>query len=409
MGRKSAPASAPAPASRKTAARSKPGAATRLVVLVATRKGAWFFHGDARRKAWKADGPHFLGHTISHVQLDPRDGRTLLAAAKTGHLGPTIFRSIDFGRTWKEAQQPPAFAKPAGALPARSVDHTFWLTPGHASERDTWYAGTSPQGLFRSEDGGVSWVPLPAVNDDPQFREWMGTVQDGTPDGPKLHSVIVDPRDASHLYFAMSGGGVHESRDAGRSWATLIKGLEVVEGFDAGTVTFHDPHCVRLCPGNPDRLYQQNHCGIYRLDRSDGRSGDPPADTWQRIGRKMPKRVGDIGFPMAVHPRDADTAWVFPMDGTTVWPRTSPGGRPAAYVTRNAGRTWQRLDQGLPEGRAWWTCKRQAMTVDNRAAPALYLGTTSGELWIGRDEGARWSNIARHLPEIYAVEVAELR
>jgi hypothetical protein len=400
--------SAIAPASRSTAARGKPRAAQRLVILVATRKGAWFFHGDAGRKAWKADGPHFLGHSISHLQLDPRDGRTLLAAARTGHLGPTIFRSTNLGRTWNEARQPPAFAAPTGGLPGRSVDHTFWLTPGHASERGTWYAGTSPQGLFRSEDGGVSWVPLPAVNDDAQFREWMGTVQDGTPDGPKLHSVIVDPRDPAHLYFAMSGGGVHESRDAGRSWAPLIKGLEVVEGFDAGTVTFHDPHCVRLCPSNPDRLYQQNHCGIYRIDRSQRLAADSSEDSWQRIGRKMPKRVGDIGFPMVVHPRDADTAWVFPMDGTTVWPRTSPGGRPAAYVTRNGGRTWQRLDQGLPESQAWWTLKRQAMTVDALAAPALYLGTTSGELWIGRDEGARWSNIARHLPEIYAVEVAEL-
>jgi photosystem II stability/assembly factor-like uncharacterized protein len=243
-------------------------------------------------------------------------------------------------------------------------------------------------------------VPLPAVNDDAQFREWMGTVQDGTPDGPKLHSIIVDPRDPAQLYFAMSGGGVHESRDAGRSWSTLIEGLEVVEGFDAGTVTFHDPHCVRLCPSNPDRLYQQNHCGIYRLDR--------PGRTWERIGRGLPADVGDIGFPMVVHPRDADTAWVFPMDGTDVWPRTSPAGRPAAYVTRDGGRTWQRLDQGLPERQAWWTLKRQAMTVDTMPEPALYLGTTSGELWIGHDGGSRWVNIARHLPEIYAVEVAAL-
>ena len=399
--------SASAPVAKKAAARGSKAPPTRIVILVATRKGAWLFHGDAKRKVWQADGPHFLGHSISHLQLDPRDGRTLLAAAKTGHLGPTVFRSTNLGRSWKEARQPPAFtqpvAQPAGGLPGRSVDHTFWLTPGHASERDSWYAGTSPQGLFRSEDGGVSWAPLPAVNDDPQLREWMGSAQDGTPDGPKLHSIIVDPRDPSHLYFAMSGGGVHESRDGGHSWNTLIKGMEVVGGFDASTVTFHDPHCVRLCPSNPDRLYQQNHCGIYRIDRT----GDPSGDSWQRIGRKMPKRVGDIGFPVVVHPRDADTAWVFPMDGTTVWPRTSPDGRPAAYVTRNAGRTWQRLDQGLPEGQAWWTVKRQAMTVDAQAVPALYLGTTSGELWIGRKEGARWSNIARHLPEIYAVEVAE--
>ena len=383
-----------------TPARKKSTPPKRLALLVATRKGAWIFHGDAKRKSWTADGPHFLGHTVSHLRLDPRDGRTLLAAARTGHLGPTIFRSTNLGRTWKEAAKPPAFANPAGGPPARSVDHSFWLTPGHASERGSWYAGTSPQGLFRSEVGGVSWAPLPAVNDAPQFREWMGTVQDGTPDGPKLHSIIVDPRDAAHLYFGMSGGGVHESLDAGRSWKPLVKGMEVVGGFDPTTITFHDPHCVRLAPSNPDRLYQQNHCGIYRLDR--------PGDTWQRIGRKMPKRVGDIGFPMVVHPHDADIAWVFPMDGTDVWPRTAPDGRPAAYVTRNGGRTWQRLADGLPEAQAWWTIKRQAMTADAEPTPALYLGTTSGELWIGRDEGARWANIARHLPEIYAVEVAEL-
>jgi photosystem II stability/assembly factor-like uncharacterized protein len=155
-----------------------------------------------------------------------------------------------------------------------------------------------------------------------------------------------------------------------------------------------------MCPSDPDRLYQQNHCGIYRLDR--------PSHEWTRIGKSMPKSVGDIGFPMVVHPRDADTAWVFPMDGTAVWPRTSPDGKPAAYVTRNGGKTWQRLDAGLPKNQAWWTVKRQAMTADARDPVGLYLGTTSGELWISRDEGRRWACIARHLPEIYAVETAEI-
>jgi len=122
----------------------------------------------------------------------------------------------------------------------------------------------------------------------------------------------------------------------------------------------------------------------------------------------MPKSVGDIGFPLVVHPRRDDTAWVFPMDGTSVWPRTSPQGRPAAYVTRNSGKTWQRQDGGLPVGQAWWTVKRQAMTGDAQDPVGLYFGTTSGELWMSRDEGAGWHCIARHLPEIYAVEVAEL-
>jgi photosystem II stability/assembly factor-like uncharacterized protein len=381
------------------AARAPAGRARRVLLLVATRKGAWLYHGDAARNTWRADGPHFLGHVISHLVLDPRDGRTLLAAAKTGHLGPTVFRSTDRGRSWREAARPPAFAKAAEGAPGRTVDHTFWLAPGPAAEPEVWYAGTSPQGLFRSADGGVTWAPFSSINDDAQYRSWMGSVQDGTPDGPKLHSIIVDPRDPAHLYCAMSGGGVHESVDGGRNFTPLLQGLEVVEGFDRATPTFHDPHCIRICPGNPDRLYQQNHCGIYRIDR--------PSDTWVRIGKSMPKRVGDIGFPLVVHPRDDNTIWVFPMDGTAVWPRTSPAGKPAVYATRNGGKTWQRQAAGLPERQAWWTVKRQAMTADASSPVGLYFGTTSGELWASRDEGRKWNCIAQHLPEIYAVEAAE--
>lgn len=381
---------------RSTASARSKNARGAVTILVGTRKGAWLYHADAARGDWRSDGPHFLGHIINHVVLDPRDGRTILAAAKTGHLGPTIFRSVNCGRSWKEAAQPPAFAQAARGQPGRVVDHTFWLTPGHSDEPEVWYAGTSPQGLFRSQDGGVSWAPFSCINDDPQYRKWMGSAQDGTPDGPKLHSILIDPRDRDHLYFAMSGGGVHESVDGGRSFTPILDGLDVVEGFDADQPTFHDPHCVRLCPSNPDRLYQQNHCGIYRLDR--------PARQWHRIGKRMPKRTGDIGFPMVVHPRDADVAWVFPMDGTQVWPRTSPAGQPAVYATRNGGRTWQRFDTGLPQQQAWWTVKRQAMCADALDPIGLYFGTTSGELWTSTDEGHRWHCLARHLPEIYAVE-----
>ncbi len=389
------------PATRTSAARTsgaRPGKRGTLL-LVATRKGAFMLHGDAARSRWRLDGPHFLGHVVHHLVMDPRDGKTLLAAAKTGHLGPTVFRSLDRGKTWQEAARPPAFAKAPEGERGRAVDHTFWLTPGHASEPGVWYAGTSPQGLFRSDDGGASWAPLD-FDADARYRQWVGGAQDGTPDGPKMHSVIVDPRDAAHLYFAMSGGGVHESLDRGATWQPLVDGLEVVAGFDASNVALHDPHCVRIAPSDPDRLWQQNHCGIYRLDR--------PATRWERVGKNMPAAVGDIGFPMVVHPRDADRAWVFPMDGQTVWPRTSPEGRPAVFGTKNGGASWQRLAGGMPARDAWWTVKRQAMACDVGQPVGLYFGTTSGEVWAGRDEGKRWTGVARHLPEIYAVETAEL-
>jgi len=216
-----------------------------------------------------------------------------------------------------------------------------------------------------------------------------------------MHSILVDPRDPKHLYIGMSSGGVFESLDRGASFRPFNRGCAADFIPTPDPEYGHDPHCVRLHTANPDRLYQQNHCGIYRLDR--------PSDTWERIGKNMPKKIGDIGFPIVLHPRDPDTAWVFPMDGTEVWPRTSPDGKPAAYVTRDAGKSWKRLDRGLPKSQAWFTVFRQSMTADAHDPVGIYFGTTGGDIWGSINEGKRFKKLAEHLPHVYSVEAAELR
>jgi hypothetical protein len=381
-------------------AKKTPGktSAAATALLIATRKGLWIMAGDAKRATWKLQGPHFLGHVVHHAVLDPRDGKTLLVAARTGHLGHTVMRSTNRGRTWTESKQPPVFDP---AHDVRSVDHVFWLSPGHPSEPGVWYGGTSPHGLFRSEDGGDTWQGVNGFNHHPKRKDWCGGDKDGTPDGPKVHSIIVDPRDVNHLYMGMSGGGIFESTDRGAGWKPINKGLLATFMPDPYPEYGQDPHCMRLHPALPDRLYQQNHCGIFRIDR--------PSDTWVDIGKSMPKKVGNIGFPMTLHPRDPDTAWVFPMDGSDVWPRTSPGGKPAVYRTTTGGKTWQRQDKGLPADQAWWTVKRQAMTADGHDVLGLYFGTTSGEIWASKNEGASWKCLASHLPHVYAVEACTWR
>src|SRR5215510_13410596 len=182
------PAPRPGPTTREGHMTTAP-----ITLLIGTRKGAFLYRGDEGRSRWQVEGPYFLGSIVHHLVLDPRDGRTLLMAAKTGHLGPTVFRSLDGGRDWKEAKRPPMFKKRTDGT-GRAVDSVFWLSPAHSSQPDVWYAGTAPVGLFRSADGGVTWDEVAGFNDGlfPAIQHRVENV----PDGSLLHSVCVNPHDA---------------------------------------------------------------------------------------------------------------------------------------------------------------------------------------------------------------------
>jgi len=367
---------------------------------IATIKGAFILKGDGNRREWKVSNPHFLGSETNHLVQDPRDGKTLLLAARTGHLGPTVFRSQDKGKTWLEARVPPAFPKSPEGQNGPAVQRTFALAPGHASQQGVWWAGTVPHALFRSEDGGETWEHVS------EFTGYVAGLKEQkpanigeTPGGPITHSILIDPRDANHMYVSLSTGGFFETRDATRSWQPMNGGSSADFLPDKFPEYGQDPHCVVMSPANPDRIYQQNHCGVYRLDR--------PGSTWERIGRNLPVAVGDIGFPIVAHPRKQDVLWVFPMDGTEVWPRTSPAGKPAAYRSTDGGASWTRQAKGFPEANGWFTVFRQAMKSDTEDPVGLYLGTTAGEVWASRNEGSSWKLVASHLPRILSLEVAE--
>ena len=277
---------------------------------IGTRKGLFALRGDSGRRSWTLAGPQFLGHIIHHVIQDPREPKVVLMAAKTGHLGPTVFRSTDRGRTWKEASQPPAFRKALEAEPPKAVDMVFWLTPGHSSEHGTWYAGTSPAGLFRSEDAGATWQPVIGFNDHPMLPVW--STGQGTPVGPLLHSIRVDPRDARHLYLGISSGGVFESRDAGAGWAPMNAGCAADFLPDPDPQYGHDPHCVEMHPAQPGSAVPAE--SLWHLSaRPAGPAMDPhrqcdaEEDRRHRVSdRAAPDRSGQgMGVPDGRHDRVA--------------------------------------------------------------------------------------------------------
>ncbi len=386
--------------SRRMATRKPASRKHSIDLLVATIKGAFILKGDGARRAWSVAGPHFLGSEANHLVRDPRNRSTMLLAARTGHLGPTVFRSDDAGATWKEARLPPAFPKAPEGSSGTVVQKTFFLAPGHASQPGVWWAGTVPHALFRSEDDGTTWEHRE------EFSRYIAGLKEKnppnigeTPGGAITHSILIDPRDAKHIYVSLSTGGFFETTDEGRTWRPINGGSSADFLPEKFPEYGQDPHCVVMSPANPDRIYQQNHCGVYRLDR--------PGTLWNRIGRNLPAAVGDIGFPVVAHPRNQDVLWVFPMDGTDVWPRTSPGGEPAAFCSRDGGASWTRQAGGFPESNGWFTVFRQAMKSDAQDPVGLYLGTTAGEIWASGDEGASWKPIASHLPRILSIEVAD--
>ena len=307
----------------------------KISLLVGTKRGAFIVSSEDFRKSWKVSAPILLGHIINHVIPDPRDKSLILMATSTGHLGPTIFRSTDDGETWKESSRPPAFPKvdsKAVFNKGKVVKSIFWLTPGHASEPNVWYAGTVPQGLFITKDGGDTWESFEKFNSYPEAQKWMDN--EGTPAGPILHSINVDPRDKNHICLALSLGGFIETQDGGETWFPLNKGVLADFLPDPYPEYGQCVHNLQMSPVDPDIIYQQGHCGVYRMDRKEG--------FWVRIGENIPKDIGDMGFPLLLHPRDPSILWVFPMDGSDVWPRTCVDGKPALYKSTNSGKNWFR-------------------------------------------------------------------
>ena len=147
-----------------------------------------------------------------------------------------------------------------------------------------------------------------------------------------------------------------------------------------------------MAPGEPDRLYQQNHCGMYRSDDG-GRA-------WQSIEAGLPT---SFGFPAAAHPRDRSTLFLVPLNGA-IEGRYVPNGEAAVWRTRDGGDTWQALRDGLPQRNAFFGVLRQAMAADRLDPAGVYFGTGTGSLFASADEGDHWTCIAQHLPTISSVE-----
>lgn len=363
--------------------------------LIGTRKGLFTLDAGTGGPPTMSGPPEFAGGPVTNVMRDPRDGAQYVSIDH-GHFGVHLHRSDDDGASWTEVAAPEYPPKPEGTSEVNpmSQKELEWSTqlgwviePGHPDEPGVLWCGTIPGGLFRSGDRGDSWQLVESLWNLPNRQKWFG----GGYDDAGIHSICVDPRGPGRLVVGVSCGGAWRTVDGGASWTVAANGMRAnfMPPELAGDPDTQDPHRIVRCPSAPDVLWTQHHCGIFR-STDDG-------DSWSEITDAGPST---FGFAVAVHPDEPDTAWFVPALSDEV--RIPVDGRMVVTRTRDGGRTFDVLTDGLPQEHAYDLVYRHALDVDV-TGEQLLMGSTTGNLWWSGDGGDSWVTVSTSLPPIASV------
>lgn len=363
-------------------------------LLVSTLQGLFEVRRTSSR--WLIDRTSFMGMAVSPVLTDYRDG-TWYVAVHGSDVAARVFRSEDEGDSWSLVGAPgyPALAEGAGG-PLKnpsSVKRIWILAPGGADRLGELWAGTVPGGLFRSKDRGETWTRVEALWRHPERKRWFA----GIAGDPGIHSILVDPRDSSRLLIGVSCGGIWETVDDGETWNVCSFGMRAtyVPPNLADDPVLQDVHLVAACHARFDTLWVQHQCGIW-LSHDGARS-------WSEIGNAGPSA---FGFTVVAHPHDCDTAFFVPSMSDQQ--RVPCDGQFVVTRTRDGGRSFDILREGLPQQNAYDVVGRHAFDID-AAGECLALGSTTGNLWITEDSGDSFSMMSKNLPPIHGVRFAHQR
>jgi hypothetical protein len=363
--------------------------------LLSTRKGLFELTRQASGQ-WDLQLAGFPADPVTMALFDVRDG-AVYAALNLGHFGAKLHRRDAGSTTWQE------IAVPAYPLQEQKAEgdvdwklRMIWsLSAGGADQPGVLWAGTLPGGLFRSQDRGDSWQLVESLWQMPQRREWMG----GGAEVPGIHSICVDPRNSARVLVGVSCGGAWLTEDGGATWHSRARGMlaTFMPPELAADENTQDPHLIVQCASQPENWWCQHHCGIWR--------SQDDATSWQQIHPQDAngQPISGFGFAVAVHPRDAQCAWFVPAISDQA--RVPVDAALSVSRTRDGGKTFESLRQGLPQKNCYDLIYRHGLAL----APdgqTLLIGSTTGGLWVSENGGDNWQEITHTLPPIYALQFA---
>ncbi|MBW3597331.1 MAG: exo-alpha-sialidase [Planctomycetes bacterium] len=358
----------------------------RVILCIGTKKGLFVAEAARSRHRFELRGPFGPGVAVFAALIDTRRSPRLYASSCNAFFGMKVLASHDLGQKFKETKSAPAFPKNDGRALAN-----IWSLEAGGDTRDL-LCGVEPASLFRSSDGGDSWELVGGISNHDHARQW----HPGN-GGLCMHTII---RDGNRVHVGISTGGHYLSEDGGETFAPSNQGVGAGFVPDPYPVFGQCVHKIARHPDAPGRLYMQNHGGWEDRPGIGVLRSDDHGRTWRSISEGLPS---DFGFPIVVHPHDPETVYVVPLEPAT---RTCPEGKPAVWRSENGGEKWKKLATGFPKKESYFTVLRDALDVDQLKSPSLYLGTTTGQLWIGRDGGEQWECLFDSLPPINCVKAA---
>jgi len=197
--------------------------AKKVILSVGTKRGLFLLEAGTGRTRWKITGPLLKGWSVPYAVMDTRGAPRLHAAASSFTFGTTTLSADLRKQKFEPATAPPAFPKlnPKAAKFVKQygldASNRIWnITPGPAKDKKVMYAGTAPAGLFRSEDRGQSWEPVPGLNQHRTRKDWSPGAG-----GQCVHSIQVDPHDANRMWVAISAAGAFRTDDGGAKWKPI--------------------------------------------------------------------------------------------------------------------------------------------------------------------------------------------
>jgi photosystem II stability/assembly factor-like uncharacterized protein len=355
-----------------------------VIVLVGTMKGAFVLRSNGSRKNWEVGGPYSIGSPVYAMAFDQRQGRRRLWwAQQSFQWGTVLCSSDDYGKTVTE---PTTYSVKFPVESKLTLNNIWQITPGRNDDPDTLYCGVEPAALFESHDAGKTWSPVEGLLNHPHRPKW---VPGGG--GMCLHTIVPDPANPRRMMIAISTAGAYRTDDGGATWQARNNGVRAEFLPDKHPEFGQCVHKIVQQGSRPERLFLQNHWGLYRSDDA--------GNSWKDIANGVPS---DFGFCMAAHPRDPETVYIVPIESDQY--RCTPEGKLRVYRTKNAGESWQPLTRGLPQKNAMETILRDSLATDTCDPAGIYFGTRSGKVYGSRDDGNSWQAIIEGLPAVVCVK-----